>query len=101
MSDPEYSIEVEHLTKDFMVRHRAHVTLKTAAAERLRSLIRGSSDSGYDLRRALDDVSFKVRPGESIAVIGRNGSGKSTLLSVLSRVYLPTSGSAPGPTTST
>lgn len=41
---------------------------------------------------ALQDLSFTVTPGESVAVIGRNGSGKSTLLGLLARVYLPTKG---------
>jgi lipopolysaccharide transport system ATP-binding protein len=41
---------------------------------------------------ALQDVNFKVSPGELIGIIGKNGAGKSTLLKLLSRVILPTSG---------
>ena len=42
---------------------------------------------------ALRDVSFDVRPGEAIGVVGRNGQGKSTLLKLVARVMLPDEGS--------
>ena len=42
---------------------------------------------------ALKEVSFKVREGEILGVVGRNGAGKSTLLKVLSKITYPTSGS--------
>lgn len=43
--------------------------------------------------QALRSISFDVRPGETLGVIGSNGSGKSTLLKILARIYRPDSGS--------
>ncbi|MGD0635510.1 MAG: ABC transporter ATP-binding protein [Beijerinckiaceae bacterium] len=44
------------------------------------------------IRRVLDNISFEVRAGEKLAVLGRNGSGKSTLVKLLGGVEQPTSG---------
>src|SRR6202140_2072008 len=42
---------------------------------------------------ALKRVSFVIREGETVAIVGRNGSGKSTILKIIAGVYRPTSGS--------
>jgi ATP-binding cassette subfamily B protein len=43
-------------------------------------------------REALNDVSFEIRPGETIALVGANGAGKTTLVKLLCRLYEPTGG---------
>ncbi|MDR3305715.1 MAG: ABC transporter ATP-binding protein [Clostridiales Family XIII bacterium] len=46
----------------------------------------------YKEKRAVDDVSFSIKQGESVALFGRNGAGKSTILKMITGVTYPTSG---------
>ena len=53
----------------------------------------GIGDSGSEAEsEALTDLSFTVRPGETLAVVGRNGAGKTTLFKLICRLYDPTEG---------
>lgn len=79
-------IRVDHVSKEFTI-HNAH-TLK----DRLVWTLTGRRDQLSRQFRALDDVSFTVAEGDSVALIGFNGSGKSTMLKMISGVMQPSAG---------
>jgi lipopolysaccharide transport system ATP-binding protein len=94
----ELAIRVEELSKEYRIglRKRRHDTLRDQLTDGLRALFRrnGQVYPPRETMWALKDVSFEVREGEMVGIIGHNGAGKSTLLKILSRITEPTSGCA-------
>jgi ABC-2 type transport system ATP-binding protein len=78
-------IEVSHLTKSFRTYKK-----QPGFAGAVKGLLRRQ----YDQTIAVNDVSFKIEPGELVGFLGPNGAGKTTTLKMLAGLLYPTSGSA-------
>ncbi len=99
----QHVIRVNGLSKQYRIgaRREAYATLREsithacgAPFRALRRVRKRRAGGGKPTFWALRDVSFDVRQGEVLGVVGRNGAGKSTMLKVLSRITEPTEGCA-------
>jgi lipopolysaccharide transport system ATP-binding protein len=100
----DIALRVEGLSKQYRIgkREAPYRTFRDVLADslsapfrRIGSLLRGNAAAANDLNEtiwALRDVTFTVKKGEVVGIIGRNGAGKSTLLKILASITEPTTG---------
>jgi lipopolysaccharide transport system ATP-binding protein len=92
MSSNDVAIEVKNLGKSYNIYKRPQDRLKQSLVSRLQQFIGRTPNRYFREFWALRTVSFEVKKGETIGVIGRNGSGKSTLLRIICGTLSPTTG---------
>ena len=85
MKNKDNAIEVNNLTKHFKVYFDKGSELKERALFWKRNK--------YENRTVLDNISFSIKKGEAVGLIGKNGCGKSTTLKLLTKIIYPSSGS--------
>ena len=80
-------IEAKNISFAYRVLNKQHSSLKTLFRDFLHGRV------AIEDYVAIKDITFEIKKGETVAIIGKNGAGKSTLLKILARVIEPTTGS--------
>lgn len=87
MNNEDIAIRIKDLHKSFKLPTERAWGLKQAIFNRIKGI------KGYKEQKVLRGISFEIKKGEFIGIVGRNGSGKSTLLKTLASIYYPEKGS--------
>ena len=88
----DIAIRVQNLSKCYQIYDRPHDRLKQSLYPRLQRLIGKPPKRYCNEFWALKNISFEVKKGETIGIVGKNGSGKSTLLQLVTGTLAPTTG---------
>lgn len=89
---PDIAIQVSGLSKSYQIYDNPRDRLKQFILPRLQQLAGRPGKQYFREFWALKDISFKIKKGDSVGIIGRNGSGKSTLLQIVCGTLYPTAG---------
>lgn len=91
-SEKDIAIQVANISKRYEIYEHPRDRLKQFFAPRAQRLLGRTPRQYYREFTALQDISFTVRRGQTVGIIGRNGSGKSTLLQIICGTLTPSSG---------
>ena len=80
------AIELDHISKQFRIYHEKRNSIFELVTGML------NRKSHFEQVTVLDDVTFAVKKGETLAIMGNNGSGKTTILKLISKIYRPDKG---------